>query len=193
MIGGAKSGKSVFAESQIQSKYTSVCYIATQANQATDEETKHRILQHQSRRPKDWHTQEQYLNLYEYILENQSYDVYLIDCMTIWATNIFFDKLSQEVKKNSFESMDEYISHMNDEQIKTFENYLLLELKKIIQAVKQTKAEYWFITNEVGLSIVPENKLGRIFRDIQGKINQVLAEEANRVHLVIAGIELRIK
>ena len=138
VTGGARSGKSAFAEDQLADR-EEVCYIATGLPRGEDPEWQERIRLHQERRPASWTTQEQYAGLADWLRE-QSHPVYLLD-----------------------------------------------------SAIHQTDAECWIVTDEVGLGIVPETRLGRFFRDVQGKINQLIAKEASEAYLVICGLAQQLK
>ena len=174
ITGGAKSGKSVFAEKKANEIGKKILYIATAI--PFDDEMKNKIKIHKLRRPKSWDTFEGYIDLDNIIYKNNNkYDCILFDCITLFITNYLQDFL--ELKYD----------------ISSIENIILNELKKIIDITKNTKKEIIFVTNELGMSLVPENKLGRIFRDISGNINQFLAKESNEVYMVISGIPIKIK
>lgn len=195
VTGGARSGKSQFAERLVkESQLAQICYVATQSNQVVDEESLLRIAQHQAQRPNEWHTLEQFENLDAYFLAHAEYDGYLVDCLTAWVTNLFFDKLGRLIEDSHSQlDFDTYIEKMTRDQIRSFEIELLTEAKRMTQAIQTVQASFWVVTNEVGLGIVPENKLARIFRDYLGKVNQWVASQADEVYLVVAGIEMKVK
>jgi adenosylcobinamide kinase/adenosylcobinamide-phosphate guanylyltransferase len=165
VIGGARSGKSSFALSQASALHGSKAYIATA--QALDSEMAERIQKHREERSEEWITLEEPLNLAA-LLKNirNSYDVVLIDCLTLWLSNILLGN-----EEGLPETIDKFISSLG-------------ECKA---------ASVYIVSNEVGLGIVPDNALSRKFRDISGKLNQRVAAIADEVYLVAAGIPLKIK
>lgn len=178
VTGGARSGKSTFAENLAQKKGNKVFYIATAV--PFDEEMAERIEIHRQRRSKDWVTYEGYLNLYTVIEENKNkYDCILLDCVTILITNLlFYFANGKEPEQMNFEEL---------------EHKIMKQLELLLCACRQLKQECIFVTNEIGLGIVPQEKFGRKFRDIAGKANQLIAEYADKVYFVVSGIPMQIK
>lgn len=174
ITGGQRSGKSAFAEKILQSE-KSVCYIATA--KIYDEEMKERVRLHRKRRPKEWRTEEGYTNLDEFIGEEKNY---LFESVGTFVSNIMFD----------FSEGSEEIS---DELKKKIEDFSLNELKKLISKAEAENKNLFMVGNEVGLSLTSENKIGRVFQDINGKINQYAAKNSDEVYLIVSGIEVKIK
>ena len=142
ITGGARSGKSTFAEKYVAKNGKRVGYIATA--QVFDDEMEFRVKLHQSRRPAEWETFESPFDAHKVIsAEAGAHDMFLFDCMTIY--------------------------------------------------ISKSPATVVIVTNEVGAGIVPENKLARIYRDLSGLSNQLLAEAAEEVFLVVAGIPVNLK
>ena len=188
VTGGARSGKSAFAEEQLADRER-VCYIATGLPRGEDPEWQERIRLHQERRPASWTTQEQYAGLADWLRE-QSHPVYLLDCATLLTSNRLFDLISQHFP-DKLELTEE---HFLSRQEQSFLLQLLEEeWKEVLSTIRQTDAECWIVTDEVGLGIVPETRLGRFFRDVQGKINQLIAKEASEAYLVICGLAQQLK
>ena len=188
VTGGARSGKSAFAEEQLADRER-VCYIATGLPRGEDPEWQERIRLHQERRPASWTTQEQYAGLADWLRE-QSHPVYLLDCATLLTSNRLFDLIAQHFP-NKLELTEE---HFLSRQEQSFLLQLLEEeWQELLSAIYQTDAECWIVTDEVGLGIVPETRLGRFFRDVQGKINQLIAKEASEAYLVICGLAQQLK
>ena len=188
VTGGARSGKSAFAEEQLADRER-VCYIATGLPRGEDPEWQERIRLHQERRPASWTTQEQYAGLAEWLRE-QSHPVYLLDCATLLTSNRLFDLIAQHFP-DKLELTEE---HFLSRQEQSFLLQLLEEeWKELLFAIRHTNAECWIVTDEVGLGIVPETRLGRFFRDVQGKINQLIAKEASEAYLVICGLAQQLK
>ncbi len=165
ITGGARSGKSTYASS-LARKYGKVAFIAT--CQALDQEMAKRIKLHQKSRPKSWKTFEEprKISLLLSKLDNH-FECILLDCLTILVSNLVLDGY-------------------NEKQI-------LSETKLILKNLRNKKAKSIIVSNEVGLGIVPANKLARDFRDIAGKINQLVAKETDEVFFTVSGIPLRIK
>lgn len=188
VTGGARSGKSAFAEEQLADRER-VCYIATGLPRGEDPEWQERIRLHQERRPASWTTQEQYAGLADWLRE-QSHPVYLLDCATLLTSNRLFDLIAQHYP-DKLELTEE---HFLSRQEQSFLLQLLEdEWQELLSAIRQTDAECWIVTDEVGLGIVPETRLGRFFRDVQGKINQLIAKEASEAYLVICGLAQQLK
>ena len=188
VTGGARSGKSAFAEEQLVDRER-VCYIATGLPRGEDPEWQERIRLHQERRPASWTTQEQYAGLADWLRE-QSHPVYLLDCATLLTSNRLFDLIAQHFPDKLELTEENFLSR----QEQSFLLQLLEEeWQELLSAIHQTAAECWIVTDEVGLGIVPETRLGRFFRDVQGKVNQLIAKEASEAYLVICGLAQQLK
>ena len=188
VTGGARSGKSAFAEEQLADRER-VCYIATGLPRGEDPEWQERIRLHQERRPASWTTQEQYAGLADWLRE-QSHPVYLLDCATLLTSNRLFDLIAQHFPDKLELTEERFLSR----QEQSFLLQLLEEeWQELLSAIHQTDAECWIVTDEVGLGIVPETRLGRFFRDVQGKTNQLIAKEASEAYLVICGLAQQLK
>ena len=188
VTGGARSGKSAFAEEQLADRER-VCYIATGLPRGDDPEWQERIRLHQERRPASWTTQEQYAGLADWLRE-QSHPVYLLDCATLLTSNRLFDLIAQHFPDKLELTEENFLSR----QEQSFLLQLLEEeWQELLSAIRQTNAECWIVTDEVGLGIIPETRLGRFFRDVQGKINQLIAKEASEAYLVICGLAQQLK
>ena len=175
--GGARSGKSEFAEQLALSLKGRKAYVAT--GQAFDDEMKDRIKKHQLRRGKEWITFEIPLHLYKNWeqIKNVS-DVILIDCLTMFTSNHVFahGDINTQEDANRIESI------------------ILEEMRLLLQEINNSNDKtVIFVTNEIGLGIVPENKLARYFRDITGRVNREVASTANKMYLTISGITIELK
>lgn len=181
VTGGARSGKSAFAEQMANRIGSEVLYIATAV--PFDEEMKDRIKHHQQGRPKKWETYEGYKNLDKVLIDKgQTFQCIIMECLSVWLTNHMLD----------FSNEADYDT-MRQETIDCFETQIKNDLNKIIDAVSKTQATMIFVTNEIGLGLVPEGRLSRIFRDIQGRMNQLIANASNEVYFIISGIPMRVK
>lgn len=175
--GGARSGKSEFAEQLALSLKGRKAYVAT--GQAFDDEMKDRIKKHQMRRGKEWITFEIPLHLHENWeqIKNVS-DVILIDCLTMFTSNHVFahGDINTQEDANRIESI------------------ILKELRLLLHEINNSNNKtVIFVTNEIGLGIVPENKLARYFRDITGRVNREVASAANKMYLTISGVTIELK
>jgi adenosylcobinamide kinase/adenosylcobinamide-phosphate guanylyltransferase len=171
VIGGARSGKSSFALKEASKIKGQKAYIATA--EALDEEMKERIEKHKTERGNEWDTFEETMNIPDLLsnLKNK-YSVILIDCLTLWLSNIFMRTQGAEDRTQTV-----------DKTIKDFINGLS----------GFNDLSLYIVSNEVGTGIVPVNKLARQFRDRAGFLNQKVAEIADEVYLITAGIPLQIK
>ena len=177
VIGGARSGKSKFATELAKKGAKEVVYIATA--RAQDEEMKLRIKKHIRSRPRDWKTIEEPLDLPRAIRNIKGKGkVVIIDCITLYISNILLKGYSEKKKPHE-------INRLND--------WILKEAGKMVSAINASPHTFIIVSNEVGMSIVPENRLARLFRDIQGESNQIISRNADSEYMVIAGIATKIK
>lgn len=174
VTGGARSGKSSFAEKIYEGK-KDVVYIAT--SKITDREMEDRIKLHRESRPSIWRTFEGNYDLYNALGEEK---YYLLDCITVLTSNIMYD-MTKDKERISIELQ------------KTVEDAIYNELKTLIDEINKRGYNLVMVTNEVGDSLVPENHIGRVFRDIQGRVNQRIAQISDEVYLVCCGIPMKIK
>lgn len=168
ITGGARSGKSTFAQSLCENA-ASVLYVATATE--SDAEMRARIQRHRGDRPAHWRTVEEATAVPEVILNSEPSQLVLVDCITLWLTNLlqlWRNQTDTAVEQHAFEAADFFIAASVERQVIA-------------------------VTNEVGSGIVPVTPLGRLFRDMQGFINQRLARAADSVYLIAAGIPLRLK
>jgi adenosylcobinamide kinase/adenosylcobinamide-phosphate guanylyltransferase len=161
VLGGARSGKSRYAETCITKAPSPWVYVAT--GQAYDDEMKARIAEHQSHRAQGWQTIEAPVDLASAIAEAGESPI-LIDCLTLWLTNLMLGEHDIETAIARFEG-----------------------------ALAQCTAPIFLVSNEVGLGIVPNSSLGRRFRDEAGKLNQRVAARAGRVLFMVAGLPMTLK
>ena len=172
VLGGARSGKSRYAHDLAEriekERGGQVVYLAT--GSAGDEEMRERIAKHRKSRPGKWKTVEAECEVSTAIAEEcTGSSVIIIDCMTLLITNILLAKGEDA------------------------EEFVLAEVDQIIEKAGKAEADVIIVSNEVGTGIVPEYKLGRIFRDIAGRVHQFLAAEADEVYFLTAGLAQRLK
>ncbi len=181
ILGGARSGKSTFAERLANTSGKPVAFIATAT--ASDEDMRTRITHHRSSRPAEWTTIEEPLDLVSALQQAAPHaDILLLDCITLWLSNW----LARNGEVNLDEDPTESV-RLNKEALAEIER-LLTTLDTL--AIDKTLL---VVSNEVGLGIVPMYALSRAYRDILGRINQRLAQRAERVYLLIAGLAVDLK
>lgn len=164
VLGGARSGKSAFAERLVRDSGLEPLYLAT--GRAFDAEMEARIAEHRERRPPPWATVEEPLDLAEAISrEARERRAILVDCLTLWLTNLMLEERDIPA---AFDALD---------------GVLRTPLPSLVV----------FVSNEVGLSIVPENPMARTFRDHAGRLHQRVAALAGEVTFVAAGLPLKLK
>lgn len=174
ITGGARSGKSTFAENLYKNK-KDVVYIAT--SRVYDKEMDERIHLHKESRPQEWRTFEENYNLIDSIEKETNY---ILDCITVLSSNIMFD-ITKDI---------EYIDYQMQKKV---EDKIINEINSLIKEVRIKGYNLVLVTNEVGDSIVPEHHISRVFRDIQGRVNQQIAALSDEVYLVCCGIPVKIK
>jgi adenosylcobinamide kinase/adenosylcobinamide-phosphate guanylyltransferase len=172
ILGGARSGKTSYAEKLAAKMGQSVLYIATA--EAQDEEMKARIQAHRLARPPTWQTLEAPRHVGQALFELQERPaVLLLDCLTLLASNIL---LSMEAESEPL-----------------IEAALQAEIEALLAAQNHLDIPLIIVSNEVGLGLVPPYPLGRIYRDLLGRANQQLAATANRVLFMVAGLPMIVK
>lgn len=174
VTGGARSGKSRFAES-LYADAPDVVYIAT--CEPSDEEMRERIELHRQTRPANWKTFEGSTELSRAVSTQKNY---LLDCLGVLCSNVMFE-LSKDDEKISLERQHE------------IELRVMQEIQELTRKVQDIQATLIIVSNEVGLSIVPEHHVSRVYRDILGRINQAVAALCDEVYLVVCGIPMKIK
>jgi adenosylcobinamide kinase/adenosylcobinamide-phosphate guanylyltransferase len=162
VLGGARSGKSSFAERLVQACTPPWIYIATA--QAFDDEMRERVATHRERRPPGWTTLEAPLALGDAIRSTPQGAPVLVDCLTLWLTNLI-------------------LSDHNPEPA----------IADLLTTLDAPPGPLVLVANEVGLGIVPDNALARRFRDLAGRLHQHVAAKADRVVFMVAGLPMAVK
>lgn len=163
VIGGARSGKSRFAEGLVLGSGLKPVYVAT--GRAFDEEMSERISVHRDRRGPQWETVEEPLALADAIQQSAHPGrAILIDCMTLWVTNLMMAKAN-----------------------------VARETSALADALRAAGVPIVLVTNEVGLGIVPDNRMARDFRDLAGEVNQRMGQLADEAWFIAAGLPLQLK
>ena len=169
ILGGARSGKSAFAE-RLARRDGRVLFVATA--EARDQDMKRRIAAHRDRRPAAWDTLEEPLDLVRALRPVLGrYDTFLLDCLTLWVSNLLLD---QPGRANAASDIPN-------------------SARQLMDLVEETHATWILVSNQVGQGIVPSSALGRAYRDALGQVNQVVASRADRVYLMTAGLALELK
>ncbi len=164
ILGGVRAGKSSYAQRLAESGKR-VLFVATA--EAGDAEMEGRILAHQASRPAEWDTLEEPLDLVGVLAPMQHrYDTVLLDCLTLWVSNLLLSSRSYDISA---------------------------EARRLLEVYRQGDASWIVVSNEVGLGVVPPTELGRIFADELGRVNQLVAEEADAVYFMAAGLPMAMK
>lgn len=173
LLGGARSGKSSYAQKLAEASGKSVTYLATA--QALDDEMSTRIQMHRAERPAAWQTLEVPCHVASVVGQIES-DLVILDCITLLVTNLMMPFVSQDV-------VDEA----------PFAEAVHKEVADLLGVIRAGRQEWIVISNEIGLGLVPPYQMGRVYRDWLGWTNQRLAREANQVLLLVAGIPVTVK
>ena len=177
IIGGARSGKSNFAQQLALEAGGPVLFVATA--EAGDEEMRRRIEEHRKQRPASWRTLEAATDIGSQIQKVVGdAETVLIDCITLLVNNVLL--------KYGGCNGDKVDATRGEVEV-------LAEINQLVQCLDQVPAGFIMVTNEVGLGLVPANEIGRLYRDLLGKTNQMLAQRADKVYLMVVGLPLLIK
>ncbi|HGE70246.1 TPA: bifunctional adenosylcobinamide kinase/adenosylcobinamide-phosphate guanylyltransferase [Candidatus Poribacteria bacterium] len=168
ITGGARSGKSSFALQLAKKLGGKVAFIATA--QAGDEEMQNRIQIHKQDRPNEWTTIEEPFDVESAIESAKGHNVVIVDCITLLLSNLICSS-----------------ENFNDT------SWIFTKIENLIESAKKFVGTVIIISNEVGMGIVPENRLAREFRDLAGKANQMIANSADQVYVCFSGIPILIK
>ncbi len=165
VLGGARSGKSSFALQQGKAQ-SPRAFLATA--EALDSEMAVRIQKHKRSRGQGWTTFEVPIQLTEWFAgEGANYPSVVVDCLTLWLNNLLREKVRPR----------QVSSH----------------IRKLLKAIKDCPSQVVMVSNELGLGLVPGDAVSREFRDMAGRMNQLIAAEADEVHFLVSGLPLRLK
>ena len=173
IIGGARSGKSSFAE-RLARQGGRVLFVATA--EALDDDMARRIAAHRSSRPVEWDTLEEPRNLADAVRDKMNddtfkYDTVVVDCLTMWVSNLLL----------TFEGDADA------------ERKIVGAARELLEVCEASGGTWVVVTNEVGLGVVPPSSLGRAYRDALGRVNSLVASRADKVYLMAAGLALDLK
>lgn len=172
IIGGSRSGKSLHAMNIADSLAGPRAYVATCP--PVDEEMEERIRKHrESRKSSSWETIEETVNISGALKKVRDFPVILVDCLTLWVNNLMYEAFQR----------GENVT----------EDTIAMWCEEIIDLCGDISGTVIFVTNEVGMGIVPDNPLSRQYRDVAGRCNQIMAQAADCVIFMVSGIPLYIK
>jgi adenosyl cobinamide kinase/adenosyl cobinamide phosphate guanylyltransferase len=173
LLGGARAGKSAYAMKLAQKGESAsgvdVCFIATA--QGLDEDMKERIARHRAERPGNWRTIEEPCQIDEALRQASEAQIVIVDCLTLFVSNWL-------------------MRHKDEHECESFVRSITRNFLELARTRRQTII---CVSNEVGLGIVPDTNLGRVFRDLLGRVNQEFASAADEAYLLIAGLPLQLK
>ena len=177
VIGGARSGKCRFAQELALKSGEPVLFVATA--EAGDEEMRHRIEEHQRERPGAWSTLEATTRIGSQIMHKiGGARVVIVDCITLLVNNIF--------SRHSDQTGEQIDAPLIEEKVTS-------EISELVECINRIDASFIIVTNEVGMGVVPANKMGRLYRDLLGKANQLLAQQADEIYLMVAGLPMKLR
>jgi adenosylcobinamide kinase/adenosylcobinamide-phosphate guanylyltransferase len=172
ITGGSRSGKSIYAQQIAESMAEDRTYIATCP--VVDEEMEERIRKHrEARRAGNWQTIEETTDLAAALTRAKESAVILIDCLTLWVNNLMYQA---ELQKKDIREED-----------------IVERCRDILDACGAISGTVIFVTNEIGMGIVPDNALSRRYRDLAGRCNQIMAGRADAVVFMVSGLPLNMK
>ncbi len=177
IIGGARSGKSNFAQELALKSPQPVLFVATA--EAGDEEMRQRIETHKRARPDMWRTLEATTLVGDRICQEiDAVPTVIVDCITLLVNNVFNKYLNSggELSEPSLVEKD-----------------VMAEISSLVDCINQTEAEFIVVTNEVGQGLVPASNMSRLYRDLLGKANRILAQHADNVYTMVAGLSVKVK
>jgi adenosyl cobinamide kinase/adenosyl cobinamide phosphate guanylyltransferase len=173
LLGGARGGKSAYAlqlaQNSERASGNEVCFIATA--QGLDEDMSSRIAQHRAERPANWRTIEEPCQIDVALRQASNAGIVVVDCLTLFVSNWL-------------------MRHENEHECEQFVRRITRDFLEQTRAKRQTII---CVSNEVGLGVVPDMSLGRVFRDLLGRVNQEFSAAADEVYLLVAGLPLQLK
>ncbi|KAF5045153.1 Bifunctional adenosylcobalamin biosynthesis protein CobU [bioreactor metagenome] len=180
VIGGARSGKSTFAEMKAKEYAENVLYLATAV--VTDQAMADRVRKHKEQRPKSWSTLEMYRDFKNLVNfpEFTNSDAIMIDCITTLIGNFMFDS------KLDFDLC-------SIEKVNELEEKITLEVMSLIEVCNCNNKKLIIVSNETGMGVVPSYYMGNYFRDISGRINSKISHRSDFMYFIFSGIPIKLK
>jgi adenosylcobinamide kinase/adenosylcobinamide-phosphate guanylyltransferase len=177
VLGGARAGKTRFAE-RLAARYGGrICYVATA--EPGDDEMRARIAAHRASRPAQWLTVEASRDVAGALDTIERPDALLLDCLTVWTSNVLLDRLNPDA--------------LSERGARAAEDAATAAVDALLDWRRAADVPLIVVSNEVGLGVTPPFPLGRLFQDVLGRLNQRLAAAADEVYLVVAGLALPLK
>lgn len=180
VIGGARSGKSTFAEQKAKEYSGKVLYLATAV--VTDRAMADRVKKHQQQRPKSWSTLEMYSN-FNNLINHEEFnecEAVLIDCITTLIGNLMFDS------KIDFDNC-------KPDDVNNLENNITKEVLTLIDLCNKCNKKLIIVSNETGMGVVPSYYMGNYFRDMSGRINREIGSKSDNMYFIFSGIPIKLK
>lgn len=182
VLGGARSGKSTWAEHLAAQSGQRVLYVATA--QASDAEMAERIAAHRASRPATWQTVEAFDDLVGAVRDwARVGDVVLVDCLTLWVSNVIFQRTARVGD----------VEAVAPAEWREIQDSLITAAQNLVDHARESEQTLILVSNEVGLGLVPPYPLGRRYRDILGNVNRTVAHHADSVVLMIAGLPVDLR
>jgi len=182
VTGGARSGKSAWAERHARESGRRVLYVATAT--AGDDEMAERIAAHQAQRPADWRTVEEPEHLLQAIQANATPgDAVVVDCLTLWVSNLLLKAIGPERDADM----------MDPAEWAAIEASVVNEAQALLADARDRDLTLILVSNEVGMGVVPATSLGRHYRDILGRVNQVVGSASDALILMVAGLAVDLR
>lgn len=173
LLGGARSGKSRYAEEWARQHGGNVLFVATA--EAHDDDMRGRIANHRAARPTDWHTLEAPRDTARHIAScDLLYETLILDCITLLTSRVLLGLPESATQQEANAA-------------------ILREVERLLEVHARSHATWLVVSNEVGMGVVPPTRLGMLFRDMLGRANQRIAAQADEVLLLVAGIPWRLK
>lgn len=180
VIGGARSGKSTFAEEKAKEYGNKVLYLATAI--VTDQAMADRVKKHKEQRPDSWYTIEMYSN-FERLAKHIEFlecEVVLLDCITTLIGNFMFDS------KIDFDNC-------STDEVNSLETRITNEVESLIEVCNNNNKKLLIVSNETGMGVVPSYYMGNYFRDISGRINREISKNSDFMYFIFSGIPIKLK
>lgn len=173
LLGGARSGKSRYAEEWARQQGGNVLFVATA--EAHDADMRGRIANHRAARPTDWHTLEAPRDAARHIATCQlPHDTLILDCITLMTSHVLLELPESATQREANAA-------------------ILEEIERLLEVYARSEATWLVVSNEVGMGVAPPTRLGVLFRDMLGRANQRIAAQADEVLLLVAGVAWRLK
>lgn len=192
ITGGARSGKSKFAEQLARESNLDVAYVATMPRVADDEELCYKIEKHRQQRPQTWTTYEAERSIHQTLTTlPDGPGVCIIDCLSLYVSNMM---LSAVPLNGSAAGEQTFENPVSPTVLSRLDTEIAGAIDQLIVSIRnRPDLTFIIVTNEVGWSVVPDNKAARVYKDLLGEANQKMAQAADTVYLACAGLKVKLK